>query len=229
MLIYQCYQRTKLAEEREMGKQINIAVTNNEDGDETEFLERVNGVDFSENAIASPQRGTLRPRPRSAPHHAKNNKTKHKTTPLNHHEPTTISAPLTPKSDKKKKKKITLGTYHSDLNFHDPPEIPSPIPISSGQGCHSPTIGARQQPKKKNTCATFNPDEWWNEQQRMNPDAVYKVAIRRSQSDPVLKRPKSATSRSKLASGEKAMSTKDLKTYLTVSEHILNTPDMFLF
>lgn len=214
-----------------MGKQINIAVTNNEEGDESEFLERVAGVDFSENVIASPQRGSIRPqpRPRSAPSRRKSNKTSHQTTPLNHHHESNShnrAAPTTPKSNKKKKKQgyNNNNTYHSDLEFYDPPQYPSPLPTKTerGGGGHSPTIGARQRPKQKATYATFNPDEWWSEQQRQNPDAVYRVAIRRSNSDPVLKRPKSANSRSKLGGGEQAMSTKDLKSFLTVSSYAMS-------
>jgi hypothetical protein len=159
--------------------------------------------------IASPQRGSLRPR--SAPSNRK--KTSHKTTPLNRHDPVS-RAPTTPKSDKKKKKK--MNSYQSDLDFYDPPQYPSPLYDETAP--HSPTIGARQKPKKKSTYATFNPDEWWSEQQRQNPNAAYRVGIRRSNSDPVLKRPKSAKSRSKLGGdGDNAMSTKDLKSYLTVS------------
>ena len=175
--------------------------------------------------IASPQRGSIRPRPGSAPSRSKTHRTSHKTTPLNHRDYTDTHAshytptPTTPKSQKKKKNKH--NTYQSDLEFYDPPQYPSPLPADNTQGGgHSPTLGARQRPKSKvaGTFTTFNPDEWWDEQQRQNPDAVYRVAIRRSKSDPVLKRPKSAKSRSNLGGGDQAMSTKDLKSYLTVSK-----------
>lgn len=199
--------RSKLTEKREMERQVNMAVTNNEDGDEAEFLDRVKGFDFSENVIASPERGSLRPR--SAPSGRK--KVRPTSAPLHRkHDPVT-TRPTTPKSDRKKSKK--KGSYQSDLDFYDPPQLPSPIPLERS---HSPTLNTRQK-TNKNACATFNPDAWWSEQQKLNPNAAYRVNIRRSASDPVLKRPKSATrSRSKLEGGEAAMSTKDLKSYLTV-------------
>mmetsp|Transcript_17359 Transcript_17359/g.29054 ORF Transcript_17359/g.29054 Transcript_17359/m.29054 type:complete len:510 (+) Transcript_17359:116-1645(+) len=205
--------RAKLTEEREMNKQINIAVTNNEEGDEAEFLERVAGVDFSENVIASPQRGSIRPKSASSGRRKKQYMSK--TTPfLNRYE--TAAHPTTPKSDKKKK-----NTYQSDLDFYDPPQLPSPLQ----EEAHSPTIGQRQKPKAKPTIATFNPDDWWNEQQRNNPDAPYKMPIRRSKSDPVLKRPKSAGRvRTKAKGSDNAMSTKDLKTYLTESRQSKTRP-----
>lgn len=204
-------QRSKLTEQREMNKQVNLAVTNNEEGDETEFLERVAGIDFSENVIASPspQRGSIRPKSASSGHRKKASSSS--TTPfLNRYD--TAAGPTTPKSDKKKKKK-KKGTYQSDLDFYDPPQLPAAD--GDNKGSHSPTLGQRQKPKPKGAFATFNPDDWWSEQQRLNPDAPYKMPIRRSQSDPVLKRPKSA---GRLRSGgDNAMSTKDLKNYLTVS------------
>lgn len=60
--------RSKLAEEREMEKEVKLAVGDDEEGDEKEFLERVAAVDFSENAIASPERISNMPRrrPKSA-------------------------------------------------------------------------------------------------------------------------------------------------------------------
>ena len=191
-----------------MEKEINRTVTNNEDGDEKEFLDRVAGYDFSENVLASPQRGTIRPR--SAPGHRRKDNNSKAAYMDNYN-------PATPKSDKKIKK-AKKNAHNTDIEFYSPPEYPSPL---QKDGIYSPTIGARQKakkkPKEKLTYATFDPDEWWIEQKKQNPNAAYRVAIRRSHSDPVLKRPKSASSIRRMDEGEKAMSTKDLKSYLNVS------------
>lgn len=127
----------------------------------------------------------------------------------------------TKKKIKKKKKKKKNSEYEeliSEADFYGPPTLP-PYKSAKSPPAKTPVN------KSKKTSSTFNPDEWWNEQQKLNPNADYKFAIRRSQTEPVLKRPKSAPKmRQNCFDDEPMVSTKDLKSYLAESRNSKTKP-----